>query len=149
MSYVMAVRRSDTFTMPGGERRADDLIAAAPPRSWQRISAGAGAHGPREYHWTRVPVRPGWEFGRGRWLLARRSLTSPEEISYYACYGSRRSSTADLAWAAGSRWHTRPGGKSGIGTSDPGMIGYTLAEIRRLLAKIAQQQPPGPEHAWS
>ena len=24
------------------------------------------------------------------------------------------------------------------------MIGYTLAEIRRLLAKIAQQQPPGP-----
>jgi hypothetical protein len=58
VSYVMAIRRSDTFTMPGGERRADDLIAAAPPRSWQRISAGAGAHGPREYHWTRVPVAP-------------------------------------------------------------------------------------------
>jgi hypothetical protein len=29
------------------------------------------------------------------------------------------------------------------------MIGYTLAEIRRLLAKITQQQPPDPEHAWS
>jgi hypothetical protein len=29
------------------------------------------------------------------------------------------------------------------------MIGYTLAEIRRLLIKIAQPQQPGPEHAWS
>jgi hypothetical protein len=28
------------------------------------------------------------------------------------------------------------------------MIGYTLAEIRRLLAKI-RQQPPDPEHVWS
>jgi hypothetical protein len=48
VSYVMAIRRSDTLTMPEGERRAEDLIAAAPPRSWQKISAGAGAHGPRE-----------------------------------------------------------------------------------------------------
>jgi len=27
----------------------------------------------------------------------------------------------------------------------PGMTGYTLAEIRRLLAKISPQHPPGPE----
>jgi hypothetical protein len=29
------------------------------------------------------------------------------------------------------------------------MIGYTIAEIRRLLIKIASQQPSGSEHAWS
>ncbi len=29
------------------------------------------------------------------------------------------------------------------------MIGYTLAEIRRLLAKITLRQPPDPGHAWS
>jgi hypothetical protein len=29
------------------------------------------------------------------------------------------------------------------------MIGYTLAEIRRLLVKISQYQPPSPDHAWS
>jgi hypothetical protein len=29
------------------------------------------------------------------------------------------------------------------------MIGYTLAEIRRLLAKITLQQPPDPGHTWS
>jgi SRSO17 transposase len=103
--YVMAIRCSDTLTTPEGEQRADDLIAAVPARAWQKISAGAGAHGPREYHWARIPVRPGWTRGRGYWLLARRSLSDPSEIAYYACYGPRRSSTADLAWIAGSRWH--------------------------------------------
>lgn len=29
------------------------------------------------------------------------------------------------------------------------MIGYTLAEIRRLLANISQYQPANPAHAWS
>jgi SRSO17 transposase len=102
---VVAIRCSDTVTMPEGERRADALIAAVPARSWQTISAGAGAHGPREYHWARIPVRSGWTRGRGHWLLARRSLSDPAEIACYACYGPRRSSTADLAFVAGSRWH--------------------------------------------
>jgi SRSO17 transposase len=103
--YVMAIRCSDTLTTPAGEQRADALIAAVPARAWQQISAGAGAHGPREYGWARVPVRPGEKRGRGHWLLARRSLADPEEIAYYACYGPRRCSTADLARTAGSRWH--------------------------------------------
>jgi SRSO17 transposase len=105
VSYVMAIRRSDTLTTSAGEERADALIGGIPARAWQRISAGAGAHGPREYDWARVPVRAGWKRGRGHWLLARRSRSDPEEIAYYACYGPRRSSTADLAWIAGSRWH--------------------------------------------
>jgi SRSO17 transposase len=103
--YVMAIRCSDTLTTLEGEQRADALVGAVPARAWQKISAGAGAHGPREYHWARIPVRPGWRAGRGHWLLARRSLPDPAEIAYYACYGPRRSTTADLAWVAGSRWH--------------------------------------------
>ena len=106
VSYVMAIRRSDTLTTPAGEQRADALIAAAPARSWQRISAGAGAHGPREFHWARVPVRPaagGPGAGTGCWpagpvTTRTRSPTTPAT-------GPRRSSTADLAWTAGSRWH--------------------------------------------
>ncbi len=106
VSYVLAIRRSDTLTTPVGEQRADALIAAAPPRAWQRLSAGAGAHGPRESDWARIPVRTGaWRPGRGHWLLARRSLSDPDDIAYYACYGPRRSTVADLAWIAGSRWH--------------------------------------------
>jgi SRSO17 transposase len=105
VSYVMAIRCSDTLTTPEGEQRADALIAALPARAWQQISAGAGAHGPAEYDWARIQVRTGQKRGRGHWLLARRSISDPAEIAYYACYGPRRSSTADLAWVAGSRWH--------------------------------------------
>ena len=106
VSYVLAIKRNDTLTMTGSEQRADELIAALPARAWQRLSAGAGAHGPREYGWARIPVRTGaWRAGRGHWLLARRSLKDPDDIAYYACYGPRRSRLVDLAWTAGSRWH--------------------------------------------
>jgi SRSO17 transposase len=134
VSYVMAVRRSDTFTMPEGEQRADELIAAVPPRSWQKISAGAGAHGPREYDWARVPVRAGWKRGRGHWLLARRSLACPEEISCYACYGPRRSSTADLAWTAGSRWHIEECFQQAKG--EAGMDHYQVRSWRAWYAHV-------------
>jgi SRSO17 transposase len=104
--YVLAIKCKDTLTTPGGSQRADALIASLPARAWQRLSAGAGAHGPREYHWARIAVRTGaWRPGRGHWLLARRSISDPEHIAYYACYGPRRSTAADLAWTAGSRWH--------------------------------------------
>ena len=61
--YVMAIRCSDTLTMPQGERRADALIAAVPSRGWQKISAGAGAHGPREYHRSAAAGSGCWPAG--------------------------------------------------------------------------------------
>ncbi|MGW4370949.1 IS701 family transposase [Nocardia takedensis] len=105
VAHVLATRRNDTLNTTGlGQARADELVAALPARAWQRISAGAGAHGPRDYDWARVRIRPWWASGRGHWLLARRSITNPEQIAYYVCYGPRRSTIADLAWIAGSRW---------------------------------------------
>lgn len=109
IAHVLATRRNDTLvTGMFTESRADELVAALPARAWQRISAGAGAgagaHGPRDYDWVRVPIRIGWEPGRGHWLLARRSITDPAQIAYYVCCGPRRSPIADLAWIAGSRW---------------------------------------------
>jgi SRSO17 transposase len=132
--YVMAIRCSDTLTTPAGERRADDLIAAVPARSWQKISAGAGAHGPREYHWARIPVRTGSKRGRGHWLLAPRSLGDPGKIAYYACYGPRRSSTPDLAWAAGSRWHIEECFQQAKG--EAGMAHYQVRSWRAWYAHI-------------
>ena len=129
--YVMAIRRSDTLTTPAGERRADALIAALRSRAWQQISAGAGAHGPREYHWARIAVRAGHTRGRGYWLLARRSLADPEEIAYYACYGPRRSSTADLAWTAGSRWHVEECFQQAKGEAGSTIPGARLAGLVR------------------
>jgi hypothetical protein len=109
VSYVMATRCSDTFTVNGAEQRADALTAAVAARSWQRLSAGAGAHGPREYHWTRIATGGAAKPGRSHWLLARRSLADPGEIAYYACYGPRRTRLVDLAFTAASRWHIEVG----------------------------------------
>ena len=104
-AYVVSTKVNDTLiTTNGREVRADALIAALPARAWRRLSAGAGAHGPRTYDWARLPIRIGWRAGRGHWLLARRSIIKPTEIAYYVCYGPRRSGLHDLAWIAGSRW---------------------------------------------
>ncbi|MDT7798960.1 MAG: hypothetical protein QOI78_2393 [Actinomycetota bacterium] len=83
---MLATKVNDT---PGHhqryEARADELIADLPVRAWRRLSVGAGAHGPREYDWVGMPIRIGWQPGRGHWLLARRSITDPAEVAYYAC----------------------------------------------------------------
>ncbi len=105
-AYVLATRRNDTMITTGsGEVRADTLTARLVPQAWQRISAGAGAYGPRIYDWARVRIRIGWAPERGHWLPARRSVADPNEIAYYVCCGPRRVTMAVLAWAAGSCWH--------------------------------------------
>ena len=105
VSYVLATRRNDdVFTPDGRTGRADEMIAAVPPKQRRRISAGDGARGPREYFWVRVPIRIAWAPGRGHWLLARRSLSDPTEIAYYICAGPRRTTLPELAAVAGSRW---------------------------------------------
>jgi SRSO17 transposase len=108
--HVMATRRDDRFTTRAERTdRADTLIAGLPARAWQRLSVGAGAHGPREYDWVRRPIDGHWHKSRGHWLLARRALTPNSrgelETAYYVCYGPARSRLVDLAWTAGSRWH--------------------------------------------
>ncbi|WP_092604163.1 IS701 family transposase [Actinopolyspora xinjiangensis] len=106
VAYVLATKRTDTLTTAGGDtRRADELVTTLSPGSWRRLSVGAGGHGPRLYDWARVPLGTAWPPGRGRWLLARRSISDPSEIAYYIAYGPRRSRLLDLAWTAGSRWH--------------------------------------------
>jgi SRSO17 transposase len=106
VSYVLATKRTDTVTTEQGVLgQVDELIGQLPTRAWWRLSVGAGAHGPREYDWARVPIREGWVPGRGHWVLARRSISDPSEIAYYVCYGPRRAGLVDLAWVAGSRWH--------------------------------------------
>jgi SRSO17 transposase len=106
VSYVLAIKRTDTVsTIEGVLGQAEELVSALPARAWRRLPVGAGAHGPREYDWARVPVRSDWAPGRGHWVLTRRSITDPTKIAYYVCYGPRRAGLVDLAWVAGSRWH--------------------------------------------
>lgn len=135
VAHVMATRRNDTLiTTECGEDRADTLIAGLPARAWQRLSVGAGAQGPREYDWARLPIRIEWMPGRGHWVLARRSISDPEQIAYYVCYGPRRSTLTDLAWVAGSRWHIEEAFQQG--KDEAGLDHYQVRTFRAWHAHI-------------
>ena len=105
LSYVVAVPKSQQVHGP----RIDYLIGQAPPEAWQRLSCGDGAKGPRLYDWAAARLPAVWEFDgetpiRQRWMLARRSITRPEEIAYYLAIAPLDATVADLVRIAGCRW---------------------------------------------
>jgi SRSO17 transposase len=106
MPYVLAVpvNQYTIATLDGriAQARVDAVSAAVPESDWQRLSAGAGAKGPRIYDWMRVPIRPLSEPGR-YWLLVRRRLTDGE-LAHYLCLCPPEASLADLVAVAGRRW---------------------------------------------
>ncbi|MCD2115090.1 IS701 family transposase [Rhodococcus rhodochrous] len=105
VAHVLAVPKTQmVVSMQLRQRRAHTVIAELDASAWQRLSCGDGAHGPRVYDWAATPIRPIREPGRGHWLLARRSLTDPDEIAYYICYGPAETPLAELVRVAGSRW---------------------------------------------
>jgi SRSO17 transposase len=143
VAHVMATRRNDTvITTDWGDARIDDLIAALPARAWCRISAGPGAHGPRDYDWARVPIRVCWQPGRGHWVLARRSI-STGEIAYYVCYGPRRTTLVRLAVIAGSRWAIEECFQQAKNTA--GLDEYQVRDWRAWHAHITLSMAA---HAW-
>jgi SRSO17 transposase len=85
------------------EFRADALAKQLPRQAWKKISAGAGAKGPRLYHWARAAIRP-LEDTRSYWLLVRRGLTDPDDRAYYLCHGPEHTSLRELVRVAGARW---------------------------------------------
>ena len=96
--------RVSSVTVTAGQRAQVRLVARAVLRvETTAIAALAGGDVDGAY----VAAYDGYRMAAEALLArqARRSLSDPAEIAYYACYGPRRSSTADLAWAAGSRWH--------------------------------------------
>ncbi|MGX1894883.1 IS701 family transposase, partial [Streptomyces anulatus] len=71
---------------------------------WKRRSCGNGAHGPRVYDWARVEVRPWHREDRRHWVIARRSVSRPQEISYHIAYCPAQTTLDELIRVADSRW---------------------------------------------
>ena len=56
--------------------RADQAAARLHRRCWNRLSAGKGAKGERDYDWAWLRITPpADEAGGQHWLLVRRSIT--------------------------------------------------------------------------
>jgi SRSO17 transposase len=98
--YVLAV----TSTQPLGGKPVRDWLEDVPAGSWQRLSAGDGAKGPRSYDWAYLPpsgeVPAGWQKG----LLIRRKIKKPTEFTFYLTFAPVATPLAGLVRVAGLRW---------------------------------------------
>jgi SRSO17 transposase len=121
--YVLAVACDHQVPAGGGRSRADQLAAALPGRSWQRLSAGPGARGHRCHDWAWITVpdpRPGW-----RWLLIRRTPRTGE-LAFYRCYAPHPVPLAALVTVAGRRWTVEENVQAG-----KGLAGLDEHQVRR------------------
>ena len=97
---------------------------AAAEEGWKRLSAGEGSKGPRLYDWTRLPLNPPLQEDFQRWLLVRRSIEDPEEISAYTVFCAEGTPLEALAKVAGSRWRVERGFEEAKG--EVGLAHYEL-----------------------
>lgn len=110
LGYVLAVAKSHPVTTPAGTFPAARLAKRLPARAWQRLSAGAGAKGPRWYDWALIEAAdPAVTGGDGpHWLLIRRRI-SDGEYAFYRAHAPGPVPLAQLVKVAGSRWKVEDG----------------------------------------
>jgi SRSO17 transposase len=103
-AYVLAVSGNETVWLNHEQQQIKAIVAELPSAGWARLSAGAGSKGPRWYDWRRLdlsdPAQQGWK----RWLLVRRSISDPSELTGYIAYAPARTSLAEQVRVAGMRW---------------------------------------------
>ena len=92
---------------------------------FERLSAGNGSKGPRLYDWGRLPLNPPMQEGFERWLLVRRSIEDPQELSAYTVFAPQGATLEELAKVAGSRWRVEIGFEEAKGE-----VGLAHYEVR-------------------
>ena len=105
--------------------RQGELALEEAGGGWRRLSAGEGSKGPRLYDWLRLPLNPPMQEGFQRWLLVRRSIEDPEEISAYTVFCAEGTPLEALAKVAGSRWRVERGFEEAKGE-----VGLAHYEVR-------------------
>jgi SRSO17 transposase len=104
-AYVLAVSGQEYVWLGWQQRQVKTILASClPAEGWQRHSAGAGAKGPRWYDWCWLPLaaprQPAWR----RWLLVRRSISQPTELTAFVVFAPQATTLAEAVHVAGTRW---------------------------------------------
>jgi SRSO17 transposase len=103
-AYVLAVSGKEYVWLGWQQHQVKTVLAALPADGWTRHSAGAGAKGPRWYDWCWVPLAapmlPAWR----RWLLVRRSVSAPTELTAFVVFAPQAVPLAEVVQTAGTRW---------------------------------------------
>jgi SRSO17 transposase len=105
--------------------RRGDLALEEAGGGWGRLSAGKGSKGPRFYDWLRLPLNPPLQEGFERWLVVRRSIEEPDELTAYTVFAHEGTPLEKLARVAGSRWRVEIGFEEAKGE-----VGLAHYEVR-------------------
>src|SRR5439155_9906319 len=82
-AYVLAVSGKESVWFGEEQRQVKTLLAELASAGWERLSAGTGSKGLRLYDWRRLEVSAPAQDGWKRWLLIRRSISDPSEMTGY------------------------------------------------------------------
>src|SRR6266566_7421522 len=110
-AYVLAVPCNEPVGIvePSGRRRQvqvrDVPALVLQQHEWQRLSMSEGTKGPRLFDWACVPILHQWHQDGRHWLLLRRSVSDPHDLSYYFVFGPPATTLHEMVQALGARWH--------------------------------------------
>ncbi|ATB34038.1 IS701 family transposase [Melittangium boletus] len=159
--YVLAVA-SNTYAWRGVEQvTAGEVLKEVKRREWTRLSAGAGAKGPRWYDWARVRVNS-HEGTQARWFLFRRSVSEESEVSFYLVHAPATTSLAAMVEAAGKRWPVEEcfeSAKGEVGLDDYEvrkwrgwyrhmtlcLVAHAFLAAARVIANASEKEHPVPK----
>jgi len=139
-AYVLAVPHAHRVWRGAKQASARTAVAAVPREGWQRLTAGDGSQGPRLYDWAWVPLDAAAPTGWMHALLARRSLSAPDEVAYYRVFAPVDTPLDDVVRAAGSRWSIEEGferAKSDVGLDQYEVRTWTAWHRHVTLALLA------------
>jgi SRSO17 transposase len=125
-AYVLAVPCNDPvgIVTPDGQRRQvqvrDVPALLLQQHEWQRLSMSEGTKGPRRAY---VPILHQWHQDGRHWLLLRRSVSDPQDLSYYFVFGPPAPTLHEMVQALGARWHIE---EDFANTKDMGLDHYQV-----------------------
>jgi SRSO17 transposase len=102
--YVLAVSGKESVWIERHQLTIKDWLAALPADGWERLSAGLGSKGLRLYDWQRWELADPEQAGLKRWILVRRSIADPSDVTAYRVYAPAASTLAEQVSVAGMRW---------------------------------------------
>jgi SRSO17 transposase len=124
-TYVLAVSGKEYVWLGWQQRQVKTILAHLPAVGWLRQSAGAGAKGPRWYDWRWLPLAPPMQPAWRRWVLVRRSLRDPTELTAFVVFAPQATTVAEAVQVAGTRWTIESGFEAAKGE-----VGLDHYEVR-------------------
>jgi hypothetical protein len=105
----LVVSGQESVGLGGQLRRVKTILAGLPEGGWTQLGVGDGTKGLRWYDWRWLPladpVDPAWR----RWLLVRRSLSTPAELTAYVVFAAQAATLEEVVRVAGTRWTIESG----------------------------------------